>query len=476
MRLETIRPMPQTGTTASPGRPGVVTNLIAGNGEALRLAGSTLSQAVRHPLTTAKTMAGDMLHLVTRPGETVGNVLKAGKANKIEGLTQGATVASAYGGLAAAGLMATAYLAAIPTRGRSFALLATAGQVGRVSGQVGLTAMAGSFLHHETQVALAPDAATRQTKAKQLAGDYVNATMVAGAMAGGAAAGAVWKRYLPKNVNPGCGQRVADRLHGRLATKLGVADKTTPLRGRSLEGLDLEGMRAAALQDVKTAMQQGPQGGKILKVTNVDRGSFDGITNLGERRVMYHGTRIAHAESIAQSGLRPSKYGDFGDGVYLGDTATIGENYASTVAMREKPYQRALFTMEVATGKVFDFHTGKADFLKWAKERFDPTDMSLDLNRTYANLPKTSTSPFADLTWNRYLKLYCQEKGFDSIRIRDWDGIGQDYFVVHDPRRIILRQQILMDPPTVTTTVPTGINGRLAGVVGVGAAAGTPER
>jgi hypothetical protein len=163
--------------------------------------------------------------------------------------------------------------------------------------------------------------------------------------------------------------------------------------------------------------------------------------------------------------LRSSNYGDFGEGIYLGTTGKIGENYASGVAMRETANPRAMFSLEVATGKVMDYAVHRQDFEAWAKARFNPADETNAVNQIYANLPKTSTSPFVDLTWNRYMKLYCEEKGFNSILIKDWDGRGQNYFVVHDPRRVIVRQEFHLDPPKNIRAIPAGFNGVLVGSV-----------
>jgi hypothetical protein len=205
------------------------------------------------------------------------------------------------------------------------------------------------------------------------------------------------------------------------------------------------------------------QGKRPLKVEDLDMGSFAGVERLGEHRMVFHGTRSEISPLIRQNGLKVSDIGDYGSGLYFGGSAKIGVNYADDVSLGRSASatnRPAVYVAEMAPGKVLDYVSQKDDFLAWAKARFDPTDLSDPLNKLYHD-PSVPVSKMVDNTWTRYLPQYCKEMGYDSILIRDWDGPGLDYWVVHDPKRVVLRQEIVVDAPENKFLVPPGFNGQI---------------
>ncbi len=109
---------------------------------------------------------------------------------------------------------------------------------------------------------------------------------------------------------------------------------------------------------------------------------------------------------------------------------------------------------------VLDYLAERKAFLKWAKSNFDPTDLSDPVNRLYSS-SKTSVSPLVDVRWTRYINRYMAEKGYDSVLIRNRDALGADYWMVPDPARIRLLQEIRFPQPTNRTALANGILGRL---------------
>jgi hypothetical protein len=220
------------------------------------------------------------------------------------------------------------------------------------------------------------------------------------------------------------------------------------------------------------------QGKRDLRAVNVDRGSFDALDDIGDRRMVFHGTREEIGALIQENGFKSSDIGDYGSGVYLATSAKTGLGYADNVTISRSPNPNAqpvVITAEVATGKVMDFLSEKDRFLSWAKERFDPTDLSDPINAPYIK-PAVPVNPLVDNTYTRYLPRYAKEMGYDSILVRNAEGLGKDFWVVHDTERLIIRQAIHLDVPKNRDLLPKSIDGRVAAAISQASEESPPER
>lgn len=438
--------------------------LLEGNKRALKHAGAALLQMVSHPLQTIGGVFTGMAAMIRHPGLAVRNVVEAFKRNPVDGVLQAGMVASAWGSLASIGLMAVAYGGALVTGGASLMLLPAAGVVAAVAGTVGVVGMVGSFVKNQVDVATADTTAELEAESQELGRDLANFGVMAVTVGAAKALGSVAAKVKPKNVNPSAAQRAATRVKGQIQKKLHHDVDGPPVGGVKVDGRSRDAFREMARQDVEVAVRKSVQHRRPLEVNDLELGSFQGVERLGDHRMVYHGTRSGVSHLVRKNGLKSSEIGDYGSGLYLGSAAKTGVNYADDVTLGrsfsigERP---VVYVGELAPGKVLDFFHHKEAFLKWAKGRFDPTDMTNPVNKLYAD-PSVPVSKMVDNTWTRFLPDFCKEMGYDSILVRDWDGPGLDYWVVHDPRRLVLRQEILIGEPTNRFLIPAQWNGRLA--------------
>lgn len=431
--------------------------LKEGNQRAVKQAVQTLENTVTHPFQTLADTAKGIVQTIVHPEQALKQVQTRFEGDPVDGLIASTNLGAAWAGLGAIALTAGALLAAPFTGGASLGLLPVAGTIGSVAGAAGLGTMGASFLKNQHDIATATTKEELSKESQELAGDYANAGLTALSAGVGKVAHKTWQEVKPKNLNPASAQRNAVRVEAKIREKTGIPEARSN-GGTIVDDLSLEGFRKQALGEVSDALEQSAQGKRSLEVTDLDRGSFEGIDDLGERRIAFHGTREEVKGLIRENGFKNSSIGDYGSGIYLGSSADVGVNYADDVVLgRADAASRPLvYTAEIAPGKVMDYFVEKDDFLAWAKERFDPTDLSDPVNQLYVK-PEVPVSPWIDNTWTRYLPRYAKEKGFDSILVRDIDGPGRDYWVLHDPKRVIVRQEIAFDAPQNRELFPSSI-------------------
>lgn len=440
--------------------------LIEGNKRALKVAGESLLSIVAHPLQTLKSMASGAVDMVANPKRFVMSVQEAAQKSPVDGAIQGLMVGSSLVGVAALLTMGVAYGAALFTGGASLAILPAAGMAATWSGFLGVGAMGASFVKNQVDVATAKTKAELERESQELGQDFSSLGLVGTTTAVAHGVGALARKYKPKNVNPSAAQRAAYRVQHQLKDKVDGFNPQQPAanRGIKIDGKGRDQFRTRAAQEIKEALADSVQGPRPVTVNDLDMGSFEGVQRLGEHRMVFHGTRSEISPLIRENGLKVSHIGDYGSGLYFGGSAKIGVNYADDVTIGRSvsaSNRPVVYVAEVAPGKVLDYVSQKDAFLKWAKARFDPTDLSDPLNKLYHD-PSVPVSKMVDNTWTRYLPQYCQEMGYDSILIRDWDGPGLDYWVVHDPKRVVLRQEILVGSPENKFLVPPGFDGHIS--------------
>lgn len=437
--------------------------LKEGNKRAVKHAAQTLEGTVTHPLDTLRNTVRGMVDLIVHPEKALGGIAEKFRKDPVDGAIATANAGAAYAGIGAIALTAGAWLAAPFTAGTSLGLLPVAATLGSAAGAVGLGAAGASILKNQADIASAKTEADLERESRELGEDVAGVGMdalMAGAGKGLQKAAQQWK---PKNINPSSMQRAADAGADIVKKKLG-AGKNIPHGGIDVEGLSPEQVHAKGLQEVQKALDWSVQGERALEVRAVNRGSFEGLSNVGERKLVFHGTREDVKELIRANGLKSSSIGDFGSGVYLATSAKTGLVYADDVTFARSASNSqhpTLYSVEIATGKVLDFHAEKDAFVKWAKARFNPTDLKDPVNQLYAN-PEVPVNPFVDNTWNRFLPRYMKEMGYDSILIRDAEGLGKDFWVVQDPKRIILRQEFSVAAPTNRELLPSSLNRAVA--------------
>ncbi len=439
--------------------------LKEGNRKALAVAADTLSSTFTKPWETLKGMGRGIADLVTRPDKIIGTIADRFKKDPVDGMVAAANAGASYAGLASVALVAVAFLAGPFTGGASLALLPVAGTLGSAAGVTGLAALGASFAKNQVDLATAQTRTELDKEAQELGADYANAGIQVATMAAGKALHKGAEALKPKNINPSSVQRaydvVADKVREKLARLEGGKG------GVRTTDMSLDEVHAEGIKQVQDAVDWSVQGQRDLSVLDIDRGSFDALDHIGERRLTFHGTRQEVRDLIVENGFRPSDIGDYGSGIYLGTSPKTGLVYADDVTFARSTGVDArpvVFTAEVATGKVLDFLDDKDNFLKWAMENVDPKDLADPINQLYEN-PSVPLNPFMDNSYTRFLPRYAKEMGYDSILVRNAEGLGKDFWVVHDPQRVLIRQAISVDAPRNRELFPSPIDGRIAGAV-----------
>jgi|GEM_PF-4549935 len=451
--------------------------LKEGNRLALAAAGDNLAKTFSKPLTLIANLGKGIATLITRPDEAFGTVADRFKKDPLDGAIAGANLGASYAGLGSLALVITAFVAAPFTAGASLGLLPVAATMGSVAGVTGLATLGASFLKNQVDVATADTRQELEKEARELGQDYANAGVQVVSYGAGKALHKVAEAVKPKNLTPSSVQRVADTLADKVREKL-AKQQADAHGGLLVDDLSLDELRDAAVTQVREAMDGTVQGQRDLRVVNVDRGSFDALDDLGDRRLAFHGTREEIGDLIQENGFRPSEIGDYGSGVYLATSPKTGVGYADNVTISRSPSAKAepvVITAEVATGKVMDYLSEKDRFMSWAKERFDPTDLGDPVNAPYLK-PSVPVNPLVDNTYTRYLPRYAKEMGYDSILVRNAEGLGKDFWVVHDTERLIIRQAIHLDPPKNRELFPSSIDGRVAATIAQNAPESSSER
>ncbi|HBN09816.1 MAG TPA: hypothetical protein DD435_14585 [Cyanobacteria bacterium UBA8530] len=407
-------------------------------------------------------MASGVAETVLHPERALASVAERYGKSKVDGAIAASNLGASVTGIGAITLTAGAFLAAPFTGGTSLALLPLAGSVGAVAGVIGLGSLGASILKNQSDIAGAKTPGELEKQSQELGNDFASAGMevVAGVLGKGVEKGL---ERVPKNINPSSLQRTADAGADLVKKKLGLYDKSLPHGGTAVGNLSVEQLRKQGLKEVQEALEWSVQGERAIETLNLDRGSFERLENVGDRRLAFHGTRGDVKELVRQNGLKRSEIGDFGSGVYLAASAKTGLVYADDVTISrslDSSVKPTVYTAEIATGKVMDLLSEKEAFLKWAKARFNPTDLKDPVNKLYAN-PSVPLNPLIDTSWNRFIPRYMSEMGFDSLLIRDAEGLGKDFWMVRDPGRIILRQEISFDPPSQRALLPETFVGSL---------------
>jgi hypothetical protein len=439
--------------------------LKEGNRKALAVAANSLSSTVTKPLETLKGIGKGIADLLLRPGKAFASVAERFAKDPVDGVVGAANMGASYAGLASAAMVAVAFLAGPFTGGASLALLPLAGTLGSAAGITGLAALGASFAKNQVDIASAETRQELDKEANELGADYANAGVQVITMAAGKALHKGAEALKPKNINPSSVQRAYDVVADKVREKL--AKLQAEHGGVRTTDMSLAEIRAEGIAQVQEAVDWSVQGKRQLSVIDVDRGSFDMLDHVGERHMTFHGTRQEVRDLIIANGFRPSDIGDFGSGVYLGTSPKTGLVYADDVTFARSTgvnAQPVVFTAEVATGKVLDFLAEKDTFLKWAMEHMDPKDLADPINQLYES-PSVPLNPFVDNTYTRFLPRYAKEMGYDSILVRNAEGLGKDFWVVHDPNRVLIRQAISVEAPTNRELFPSTIDGRIVGAV-----------
>lgn len=439
--------------------------LKEGNRRALTVAADSLSHTFTHPLETLKGLARGVGDLIAQPGKALGSVAERFRKDPVDGGVAAANLGASYAGLASGALVAIAFLAAPFTGGTSLSLLPLAGTIGSAAGITGLVSLGVSFTKNQLDVATARTRSELDQEAKELGTDYANAGFQVVSAAAGKALHKGAEAIKPKNINPSSVQRAYDVVADKVREKL--ARQQAGHGGVRTTDLDLDGVRAEGIKQVQEAVDWSVQGKRQFSVQNVDRGSFDDLIDVGERRLTFHGTREEVKDLIIANGFRPSDIGDYGSGIYLSTSPKTGLVYADDVTFARSVGANkhpVVFTAEVATGKVLDFLDEKERFLSWARANVDPRDLADPVNQLYMK-PSVPLNMLVDNTYTRFLPRYAQEMGYDSILVRNAEGLGKDFWVLHDPRRVLIRQAISVDSPTNRELFPSTIDGRIAGAV-----------
>ena len=440
--------------------------LKEGNRLALASAGNSLSQLLRKPLILITNIGKGIASLILEPGKAFGAVVDRFKKHPVDGLIAGANLGASYAGLGSVALVATAFLAAPFTGGASLSLLPVAATLGSVAGVTGLVTLGASFGKNQIDIATADTREELEQEAEELGADYANAGVQVVTYGASKALQKAADALTPKNVTPSSAQRAYDMLADKVREKL-ARQQADAHGGVKLNDMSLEEIRAEGIRQVEEALDWSVQGKRDLQVVNLDRGSFDALDEVGDRRLAFHGTREEIGELILANGLKSSEIGDYGSGVYLATSPKTGVGYADNVTISRSPDPTAkplVLTTEIATGKVMDYLGEKDRFMAWAKERFDPSDLTDPINVPYKK-PAVPVNPLVDNSYTRYLPRYAKEMGYDSILVRDAEGLGKDFWVVHDTERLILRQAISLDAPTNRELFPSSIDGRVASAI-----------
>jgi hypothetical protein len=440
--------------------------LKEGNRIALASAGNSLAQIVSKPLSLITGVAKGIKSLIVEPDKAFSAVADRFKKHPVDGLIAGANLGASYAGLGSVALVATAFLAAPFTGGASLGLLPVAATLGSAAGITGLVTLGASFGKNQVDIATADTRQELEKEAQELGADYANAGIQAVSYGAGKALHKAAEVIKPKNLTPSSAQRAYDMLADKVREKL-ARQQADAHGGVKLNDMSLDEIRDEGVRQVQEAMDWSVQGERDLHVVNVDRGSFDALDDLGDRRLAFHGTREEIGDLIQANGFKPSEIGDYGSGVYLGTSPKTGVGYADNVTISRSPNPQAkpvVITTEIATGKVMDYFGEKDRFMAWAKERFDPTDLSDPINAPYIK-PAVPVNPLVDNSYTRYLPRYAKEMGYDSILVRDAEGLGKDFWVVHDTERLIIRQAISLDVPTNRELFPSSIDGRVAATI-----------
>lgn len=401
--------------------------LVKGNRAALGVAGGIIKGLVTNPGAIFKGL-GDM---VAHPGRTLSHVAKRFGEDKLDGLLQGALAGSAYAGIAAMGLAGVGLLGAMFTGGASLALLPLAGTIGSLAGTVGVGAMGASLVKNQVDVATAATQGELDHQSAQLGEDFANLGLTAATLGATKGAGAAFRKVMPRKMNLTKLHHDSFNTTNKIKDALLRQDPALPEGGLHIEGMDLGTFRNVAKAQVEEALAKIPQGHRPFEVLDVDFGSFEGLANVGERRMVFHGTTGEARAAIRAEGLRPSEVGNYGKGVYMGSSADIGALYADDAAYVAASAERpGVFAAEIAPGRVFDFRKQLAEFKDWNKQH------------------------------GRGLQEFCREKGYDSVFVRAIEGRGHDYWVVHDPKRVILRNEFVFDPAPNQRLIPKGVDTR----------------
>ena len=391
--------------------------LIYANKEAVIQTGKNLKEAVTHPIKTVFSSVKQVGNIFIHPVNTAKNIAENFKKDKVDGIMQGCNIATTVASVSSIALGVGACVAAPFTAGASLALLPVAATIGGVSGTAGLALMGGSLMKNQVDCAKAKTLDRLNSEVGQIASDYTGAVTVAvsyGAMKGISYAKS--QIAIGKKINPASVERVSRRY----GVKDGNGHCDPPALKETLAKSNREIAKIDELKSVPDA---------------------DTVT-------LYHGTTAEVADSITQNGFKSSDIGDYGSGVYLTDNPKAALNYADDRFYTSNA-QPSIVVSKVKVGKVLDYKLVKDDFLSWAKSKFNPADLSDDINVIYKN-SKTPMSPWMDTTWNRYLPRYMDEFGYSSIVIKAEEGVGYNYWVIPDSSKINITQNVTLATPKVS--------------------------
>lgn len=406
--------------------------LLEGNRRALMTAGGIFAWMVRHPDAAIGGIGHAMLRLAVKPWEVAGDVAARFRRDPVDGVLLGTGMLAGWAGLAALAAGVGALVAAPFTAGASLALLPAIGAVASVGGMVGLGALGASIVKNQVDVARAGTKAELARESEELGQDLANAGLAAATWGAGKGLKAGFQRL------SGSKGQVAKFHHDSAATGNKLLDKLGRPTGRAPEGgVPTKGMAAASVRGeaataVREALARTPHGERGFTTQAVEGSSLAGLAEPGEVVLAYQGRNGRTIPKIMANGLKPSTEGNYGPGVYLGSSADVAVRYADDFfAGQKSPEAAGVFAAEIAPGRVFDWFKQKGEFLGWLEGRQD--------------VP-------ADIT--QLLPAFAKEKGYHSVFVRAIEGKGHDYWVVHDPARVGLRQLHVIDPPPNLEVLP----------------------
>jgi hypothetical protein len=406
--------------------------LWEGNKRAARTAGGILGWMVRHPEQAVTGIGKAMFRLAFTPWKAAGDVAARFRQDPVDGVILGTGMLAGFAGLASLGLGLAAVAAAPLTAGASLAVLPALGTVASVTGMVGLGSLGASIVKNQVDVARARTGAELAEQSAELGQDLANAGLAVATWGVG--------KGLKAGVRRLSGQRgAAAKFHhdsvvsgNKLADRLGRPSNGVAEGGRATAGMTGEALRAEAAGRVEAAIARTPHGARGMKVQAIDGPSLAGVPEAGEVRLAYQGRAGRTVPKVLENGLRPSAEGNYGPGVYLGSSADVAVRYADDFFAQQRTGEAAgVFAVEMAPGKVFDWFKQKGEFHAWLDGRKDVPPDALQLLPTFA-----------------------REKGYHSIFVRAVEGKGHDYWVVHDPARVALRQLHVIDPPPNVAILP----------------------
>ncbi|MBM3268716.1 MAG: hypothetical protein FJZ01_13825 [Candidatus Sericytochromatia bacterium] len=436
--------------------------LAAGNKLALVHAGRQLADFARHPVAIVGATLRGLYDSVRHPARTAARIAGTFATDPMDGIIQTSQFGSLALAIGSLGLMGGSFALAPFTAGASLAWLPLAGTLGAASAAAGAGGLLLSVGKNEADLLRARTSQDLDAQARELGGDLINLGILAAAGgAGRAFRGAYQGSRFARKVNPASLKRVSGRANAgmwaHVKRRFGFGPRPPEFVGTAAASAGT--LKARAALEVGRYLDRNPLG----------RRRISKIVDVGDQRALgpgwrlaYHGTQEKFAPAIRKGGLKPSDIGDYGSGIYLGSKPEVAINYADDAYLAHPgPGNGIVYSVAIEPGRVLDFLAAKRQFLAWAKRRFNPGDASDPLNRLYAG-SRTSVSPLVDVRWTRYVNRYMAEKGYDSVLIRHRDAIGADYWMIPDPARVRVLQEIHFPQPSNRTALANGILGALA--------------